>query len=28
VTREHILRDRTEALRQAVDLVYSKEAIA
>jgi len=28
VTPEHILSDRTEALRQAVDLVYSKEAIA
>jgi SulP family sulfate permease len=28
VTPDHILSDRTEALRQAVDLVYSKEAIA
>jgi SulP family sulfate permease len=28
VTREHILSDRTEALRQAVDLVYSKEVVA
>jgi SulP family sulfate permease len=28
VNPEHILSDRTEALRQAVDLVYSKEAVA
>lgn len=28
VNPAHILSDRTEALRQAVDLVYSKEAIA
>jgi len=28
VNPEHILRDRTEALRQAVDLVYSKEVVA
>jgi len=28
VTPEHILSDRTEALRQAVDLVYSKEVVA
>ncbi|MBD2002150.1 SulP family inorganic anion transporter [Trichocoleus sp. FACHB-40] len=28
VNPEHILSDRTEALRQAVDLVYGKEVVA